>query len=158
MIELLVVILVIAILITIVAGSYGWLVGRAKKTSTESFLNVIVTGLQNYSEKEGSIPMADWRNDEGVTVLTEALKEGYVEGKKGNFVKSKYTHKQVFSDMWNRPLRYRSAYDEDGNLRSPAPHNDKPDGFDLWSAGPDGEDAYDEADGDCDDIRNWVKD
>ena len=64
MIELLVVILVIAILITIVAGSYGWLVGRAKKTSTESFLNVIVTGLQNYSEKEGSIPMADWRNDE----------------------------------------------------------------------------------------------
>ncbi len=40
-------------------------------------------------------------------------------------------------DVWGHPLRYRV----------PGVHN--PDGYDLWSAGPDGEDGTD------DDIGNW---
>ena len=42
-----------------------------------------------------------------------------------------------FLDAWGRPMRYRC----------PGRHN--PDGYDLWSVGPDG------IDGTADDITNW---
>lgn len=163
LIELLIVIVILGILITIVVSVVPNIMTRAKVTKTYAVMKAIRTALQEYMDENQVAypPVADWRgpNDEsGIAILTKAI-EGYLQKEKQNFVYSRSEKMDVISDAWGKPMRYRSSYDENDNLR-PNIHNRGADynepAYDLWSAGPDGKDQYDEP-GNGDDVCNWEK-
>ena len=163
LIELLIVIVILGILITIVVSVVPNIMTRAKITKTIAVMNAIKTGLNEYMDENQLAypPIADWTgpNDHsGIAIITKAL-EGHIQKEKQNFVYSKSERMEVIADAWARPMRYRSSFDENDNLR-PNIHNRGDDynepAYDLWSAGPDGKDQYHEEDG-GDDICNWEK-
>ena len=161
LIELLVVIVILGVLMTIVVSVVPNVMVRAKRTKTLAVINAVRTALDQYMDdnQEAVPPIADWTgaNDEsGVAVLTRAL-EGYLRKDKDTYVYSRRAGMDVIADAFGRPMRYRSSYDENMALR-PNIHNRGEDYnepmYDLWSAGPDGKDQYNEP-GNGDDICNW---
>jgi general secretion pathway protein G len=139
LIELLAVIAIIAILAGIVLGIAGAATKKAALARVESSLKRMQMGLEDYKAEYGVFPQTDETDklidmiyteprDDGKRVFVEFL-EGELSGIQSN----------EWIDTWGSSFRY-DAID---------PNRNNPDGYDLWSLGPDALEGTD------DDLINW---
>jgi len=155
LVELLVVMLILSVLIGIAVVSFSGILGQAKKVKAEQMIKNIETALGEYEARYGEYPIADYPNDEGIGAVMDAIfygPEKLLPVKEKDLVESKYLGKKVVADPWKKPYRYRSAYDEGGNIREGIHNSEK---FDIWSVGPNLKDDYGEEGEENDDIGNW---
>ena len=124
--EVLLVLVILAILGSLAALSYETMSRRANKKAAESQIGLFKTPIQMYQMAIASYPPS-----------LEALRSA--PGDLPNPAKwdGPYLDSPVPLDPWDRPYQYVF----------PGTHN--PDGYDLWSFGPDG------VNGTEDDIGNW---
>jgi general secretion pathway protein G len=127
--EVLLVLVILAILGSLAALSYEAISRRANKKAAESQIGLFKTPLQMYQMAIGTFPTTT----QGLDALRNA------PGDLANQTKwdGPYLDAPVPPDPWNNPYQYVS----------PGSHN--PDGYDVWSYGPDGVNGTD------DDIGNW---
>lgn len=155
LIELLVVMLILSILIAIAVVTFSGVLKPAKKIKAEQMIRNIEVALREYEARYGDYPIAEYHNDEGIAAVMDAVYYGpdrLLEVKDKDLVESKYVGKKVVADPWKKPYRYRSAYDEEGNIRDGIHNRNK---FDVWSIGPNLKDEYGEDEEESDDIGNW---
>ena len=155
LVELLVVMLILSILIGIAVVSFSGVLAPAKRVKAEQMIRNIELALGEYETRYGEYPIADYPNDEGIAAVMDALfygPEKLLPVKEKDLVESKYVGKKVVADPWKKPYRYRSAYDEDGNIREGIHNAEK---FDIWSVGPNLKDDYGKEGKENDDIGNW---
>ena len=128
LIELLLVLLILAIL----AGLVGWRVvgvtAKAKVSAAKTDLATLQTAIKAFDGYMGRLPSSS----EGLQGLIVRPSEG--------------------GDDWQKCLEKdvvpQDPWKHDWNYREPGSHN--PDGYDLWSNGPDGREGTE------DDIGNWT--
>jgi len=127
LVEMLIVIALIAIVGTLLIGRIGNLFGGAQEDVAKQFVeNALKAPLLKYRIDTGSYPTA---NDGGLMALLNAP-AGKQEKWKGPYVE------KIPDDPWGNPYQYKY------------PGAKNPDGYDLWSKGPD-------PDSDADNIGNW---
>jgi general secretion pathway protein G len=126
LIELLLVMVILAILASIVVPKMTGYSERAKKTKAVTEIASFKDGLKMFEVDCGRFPTSD----EGLQALVH--QPGNVQGwKEGGYME------EIPNDPWGNPYQYRC----------PGQHN--PDGYDVFSMGPDGHE------GGTDDIGNW---
>lgn len=128
--ELLLVLVILAILAGIVGVRFAGQSQKASITATRTQLENFRKALSMYELDLGRYPSAS----EGLDALIEAPADAG-EDWKGKYLEAT----EVPLDAWKHAWNYRQ----------PGTHN--PEGYDLWSNGPDGVDGSD------DDIANWAK-
>ena len=126
LIELLLVLVILAVLAAVVVPKFTGRSEDAKIKATQAEITIIDSAIDRFEIDTGRLPSTD----EGVGALIQAPPN--VTNWKGPYLK-----KGLPKDQWNNPYVYRY----------PGQHN--PDGFDLYSMGPDGRDGND-------DITNWA--
>jgi len=125
LIELLLVMVILAVLAAIVVPKFAAHRQHADITKALTDISTLETSLDAFQVNTGRYPASD----EGLQALVQAPSN--VTGWEGPYIKA------VPMDPWAHPYIYRF----------PGEHN--PTGFDLYSAGPDGQE------GTADDITNW---
>jgi general secretion pathway protein G len=127
--EVLLVLVILAVLGSLAALSYDAIRRRADLNAAKSQIGLFKTPIQMYQMAIGSFPTTA----QGLDSLRAA------PGDLPNPAKwdGPYLDKEVPLDPWDKPYQYAS----------PGSHN--PDGYDVWSSGPDGVNGTD------DDIGNW---
>lgn len=129
LLEVLLVVGILALLAAIVAPRMLGTQKRAQVDVTKSQIAMLDDTLQLYVQQNGSFPVTE----QGLEAL---VREPEVEPLPRSWA-GPYLEEGTLIDPWNNPYQY--AY--------PGEHNeDRPD---IWSFGPDGEDATE------DDIGNW---
>src|SRR5688500_13261157 len=124
LIELLLVLVILAILVSVVALKFTGQSEEARKTKAQTDLAMFETALDAFEIHNGRFPASD----EGLNALVS--RPGWATKWKGPYIK------RVEKDPWGNPYVYRH------------PGNNNPEGFDLSSLGPDGQESVD-------DINNW---
>ncbi|HNX04433.1 MAG TPA: type II secretion system major pseudopilin GspG [Opitutales bacterium] len=126
--EILLVIGLLGLLMGVMAVGFGDIFFQNEQQIARMFVQQgVKANLQQYRMNMGSYPTSD----EGLKALMEAP-----EGDKASRWKGPYAD-SLPKDPWGHPYEYAC----------PGTHNKT--GYDLWSAGPDGQD------GTGDDIGNW---
>ena len=128
--ELLLVLVILAVLAGIVGSRFVGQSQAAKVKAARTQLTVFTLALNRFELDTGRFPTTS----EGLRVL--------VEKPSGDIAKNwkPYLDGDVVpTDQWETPWNYRQ------------PGQHRPDGFDLWSNGPD------QREGGEDDIANWTK-
>ncbi len=116
LVEMLIVIALIAIIGTLLIGRIGNLFGGAQEDVAKQFVeNALKAPLLKYRIDTGSYPTAE---DGGLMALLNPP-----PGKQGRW-RGPYIEK-LPNDPWGRPYQYKY------------PGTRNPDGYDLWSMGPD---------------------
>jgi general secretion pathway protein G len=128
LIELLLVLVILSVLAAIVVPKLTGVSERSRITAAKAEITSISGALSRFEIDIGRYP----RTEEGLKALVE-LPAGVTEDK----WTGPYIERGVPKDPWGNPYVYEC----------PGRHNPK--GFDLSSAGPDGQD------GTADDIANW---
>ena len=128
LIEVLLVLVILVILGSLVGVQMRGAQKRAQRSAAKIQVDNFDTPLGLYAQEMGNYPSTA----AGLEALRTA--PGEAQGGKWN---GPYLDKAVPVDPWNHPYSYAS----------PGRHN--PDGYDVWSVGPDGVDGTD------DDIGNW---
>ena len=126
--ELLLVLVIMAVLAGIVASRFTGQSQNARVKAAMTQLQNFSLGLNRFEIDLGRYPSSS----EGLTVLFERP-SGADKAWQGPYLDGK----QVPVDQWGNPWNYRY------------PGQQRTDGFDLWSNGPDGREGGD------DDITNW---
>ena len=165
LIEMLVVVLIIGILMTMVVGTFQYMVQKARKANVESFIAVLDHGCMNYrTEFRAFPPAAPFQGSKNLHYyLGRPLMRIVQHGTDGimekmpalvSFTKDRLDPKARSTepdppafvvDIWQRPIEFAS----------PGKANKK--GVDIWSPGKNGQDDKVAAGGETDDICNWVK-
>lgn len=127
LIELLLVMVIIVILASIVVPKMSGISQRGNKTKATAEIASFKTALQAFEIDCGRFPT----NDEGLGALKQPP-AGVQNYKQGGYMDD------VPNDPWGRPYVYR------------CPGQKHPDGFDVFTMGPDGHEGGD------DDIGNWT--
>jgi general secretion pathway protein G len=129
LIEVLLVLVILVVLASLAVVAYGPIQRRANVNAAKSQIGLFKTPLQMYQMTVGGYPTT--------TQGLEALRTA--PGDLPNPAKwdGPYLDSPVPSDPWDKPYQYVS----------PGTHN--PDGYDVWSFGPDG------VNGTEDDVGNW---
>ena len=130
LIELLLVMVILIILASIVVPKMSGYSEKARKSKAITEISSFKTALQAFEIDCGRFPTSD----EGLRALVQAPAgvQGY---KTGGYLDAN----EVPNDPWTRPYQYR------------CPGRQKhPDGYDVFSMGPDGHEGGD------DDIGNWT--
>ncbi len=96
----------------------------------------IAKGLKSYKFDMGNFP----DTDETLEVLFQKKNEVDDERYSGPYMDGTF---EELLDAWGKPYNYRS------------PGEVNEDGYDLWSAGPDG--INDEGQSGSDDVKNWIE-
>jgi len=133
LIEILVVLAIAGMIIGLAVANFGKIFGGAKEDIARMFVtSSLQVPFETYRMQMGNYPSTS----EGLQALviapsdkTDRWRGPYIQGDKS----------KVLFDPWQNPYQYRF----------PGIHN--PDGYDVWSRGPDGQD------GTADDIGNWSK-
>jgi len=128
LIELLLVLVILTVLASIVVPRFTKRSEQAKTTAAGTDVASIELALDAYEVDCGKYPTTE----EGLRALLE--QPASASGWRGSYLK-----KGMPKDPWANPYVYRC----------PGQHN--PDGYDLYSFGPDGQD------GGGDDIDNWTQ-
>lgn len=126
LIELLLVMVILAILAAVVVPKFTARSKDAKIAAAKTSISAFSTALAAFEVDMGRYPTAS----EGLAVLRTPPADA-------SDWKGPYVEKDIGNDPWNNPYVYRC----------PGQHN--PNGFDLFSMGPDGKE------GGGDDIDNW---
>jgi len=134
LIEILVVLAIAGMIIGLAVTQFGNIFSSAKEKVADLFVsNSLKVPLEAYRMQMGNYPSTA----EGLQALFTAPADKadrwrgpYIDGDKN----------KSLNDPWGKPYQYRS----------PGVRN--PNGYDVWSMGPDGQD------GTADDIGNWSKD
>jgi general secretion pathway protein G len=126
--EILIAIALIVAVVTLSVTNLIGVIGHGQEDVAKTFVNdAMQTSLLNYRTNTGSFPTTD----EGLKALiTQPMGK---MGWKGPYVATK----EISKDPWGVEYRYRF------------PGVKNPDGYDLWSLGPD------RVEGTNDDIGNW---
>jgi general secretion pathway protein G len=124
LIELLLVLVILAILMGVVVTKFTGRTQEARITAAKTTINNIGVALDAYEIDNGRYPTTD----EGLSVLVQSSAQG---GR--SYLKTDTAP----VDPWNNPFVYRS------------PGTNNPNGYDLYSLGPDGREG-------SDDIGNWT--
>ena len=127
LIELLLVLVILASLAAIVVPKFTHVGEQSKKQAAETGIEGITTALNRFEVECGRFPTTS----EGLGALQEA--PANIKGWNGPYLEKKGLPK----DPWANPYIYR------------CPGQQNPNGFDLFSYGPDGNE------GGGDDIDNW---
>ena len=130
LIELMIVLVILAILAGIIGVKFTGLSKNAKITAAKTQLSSFKQALDRYELDMGQYPTSA----DGLSALIEKPADGQ-EDWKGPYLSTNSLPK----DQWDHAWVYR------------APGQHFPDGYDLWSSGPDGEE------GGGDDLTNWDK-
>jgi general secretion pathway protein G len=128
LIELLLVMVILVILASIVVPKMTGYSERARKTKAVTEIESFKSALKMFEIDCGRFPTSE----EGLQALTHQP-NGVQGWKQGGYMDD------IPNDPWGNPYQYRS----------PGQHN--PDGFDVFSMGPDGHE------GGTDDIGNWTQ-
>ena len=123
LIELLLVLVILAILMGVVATKFTGKTDDARKTAAKTDINTIGTALDAYEIENGRYPTTD----EGLAALINNTPGG----------KSYLKTDAWPMDPWKNQYVYRN------------PGTNNPNGYDLYSLGPDGREG-------SDDIGNWT--
>lgn len=127
LVEMLIVIALIAIVGTLLIGRIGNLFGGAQEDVAEQFVNqALKAPLLKYRIDTGSYPSTE----QGLEALLNKPSGVSAEKWGGPYIE------KLPEDPWNNPYQYKY------------PGTRNPDGYDLWSKGPDPA-------SDADDIGNW---
>ncbi|MCX7015650.1 MAG: type II secretion system major pseudopilin GspG [Candidatus Sumerlaeota bacterium] len=126
--EIMLVVVIIGILVALVAPNLTGKTQKAKIAAAQHDIATFGTTLKMFEMQAGRFPSTD----EGLKALVE--KPGSVDEKDWD---GPYLDGNVRQDPWHHDYKYV------------CPGEKNPKGFDLWSAGPDGND------GTQDDITNW---
>ena len=127
LIELLLVMVIIVILASIVVPKMSGISQRGNKTKATAEIGSFKTAIQEFEIDCGRFPTSD----EGLAALKQAP-AGVQNFKQGGYMDD------IPNDPWGHPYVYKC----------PGQHH--PDGFDVYSVGPDGQAGSD------DDIGNWT--
>ena len=130
LIEVLLVLVILVILGSLVGVQMRGAQKKAQRNAAKIQVDNFDTPLGMYVQDMGNYPSTA----AGLEALRSSPGEAQGQGSKWQ---GPYLDKAVPVDPWNHPYQYAS----------PGRHN--PDGYDVWSTGPDG------ADGTDDDIGNW---
>lgn len=125
--EIMFVVVIIGILLAVAVPQFTGRSQEAQIRAAEVSMRNISTALAEFEMRVGRFPTTN----EGLGALVERPPN-------------------VSENVWRRPFLDETPRDPWGNefhYRSPGQH--RPDSYDLWSAGPDGQEGTD------DDIRNW---
>ena len=128
LIELLLVLVILSMLSGLVIFNVAGRAEKAKKTGAKADISSIETELEVYNVDNGAYPTSD----EGLQALITA--PGSAKSWQGPYLK-----RGIPKDPWGNPYEYRC----------PGQHNTT--GFDLFSHGPNGQDAG------GDEINNWAQ-
>jgi general secretion pathway protein G len=128
--ELLLVLVILAILAGIVGSRFVGQSQSAKVKAAQTQLQNLTLALNRFEIDLGRYPSSS----EGLTVLVEKPSDG-AKAWQGPYLDGDKIPKDQWENAWN--------------YRQPGQH--RPEGFDLWSNGPDGREGGD------DDIANWTK-
>ena len=128
LIELLLVLVILSMLSGLVIFNVAGRAEKAKKTGAKADISSIETELDAYNVDNGAYPTSD----EGLQALITA--PGSAKSWQGPYLK-----RGIPKDPWGNPYEYRC----------PGQHNTT--GFDLFSHGPNGQDAG------GDEINNWAQ-
>lgn len=128
LIELLLVVAILSILAAVVLPRFSGKTKQANIAAAKTTISSISTALGNFEVDCGRFPTTD----EGLNALVQQPNDAQ------NWNKAGYLDKAVPKDPWGHDYVYRC----------PGQHN--PNGFDLYSFGPDGQDGTE------DDITNWT--
>ncbi len=128
LIELLLVMVILVVLAGIVVPKMTGYSEKARKSKAITEIGSFKTALQAFEIDNGRFPT----NEEGLKALVQQP-AGLQNWKQGGYMES------VPNDPWDHPYVYRC----------PGQHH--PDGFDVFSMGPDGHE------GGTDDIGNWTE-
>jgi general secretion pathway protein G len=129
--ELLLVLVILAVLAGIVGSRFVGQSQSAKIKAAQTQLQNFKLALGRYEIDLGRYPTSS----EGLRVLVEKPSGQNVKAWQGPYLDGDAVPKDQWENAWN--------------YRQPGQHN--PQGYDLWSNGPDG------AEGGSDDISNWTK-
>lgn len=162
--EILVVVAMIAVLSTLVVGSFGWIEAKKREETAKVMVQELSYALEQYKTNTGQIPangadlktssnqlytalFSDPQNagksDAGFNVYLPKLDPALSLGAEGGAkVVEKRDGIYVILDPWGQPYRYCRGFNEGG------PNTAKNPDFDIWSVGKDGQS------GTKDDIRN----
>lgn len=168
LIELLVVIAIIGLLAGLVISAVGTSDVKAKTAVVRAMISNMEALTATYYEEVGFYPPGDAENDEGNINLMLALtapsaadggqggpSSPYHDFNESEMAPSEYKPEfKVLVDPWGTPYRYRSARNEDGELR-PGIHRRRT--YDLWSCGPNmiDEKGVNNPSGEEDDVACW---
>lgn len=131
LIEVLLVLVILVVLASLAVVAYGPIQRRAKVDQAKSQIGLFKTPLQTYQMTIGHFPTSA----QGLSALRVPPADLPNPAKWDG----PYLESDVPPDPWDNPYQYVS----------PGIHN--PDGFDVWSFGPDG------MNGTEDDIGNWTQ-
>jgi len=133
LIEILVVLAIAGMIIGLAVANFGKLFSGAKENIAGMFVNSsLQVPFETYRMDMGNYPSTA----EGLQALVTAPSDK-ADRWRGPYIKGDKS--KILIDPWNTPYQYRF----------PGIHN--PDGYDVWSKGPDMQD------GTADDIGNWSK-
>jgi len=131
LIELMMVVIIIGILAAMVLPKFTGSVDRARKKIGQAGVAGISQALERYEMENGMYPSTD----QGLRALMEKPASAPTPPDwNGPYL----TNEPL--DPWGKPYQYRHPS-----------ANNNPQGFDIWSPGPDGKDGSE------DDITNWKK-
>lgn len=125
LIELLLVLVILGVLALVVVPKFAGRSEEARKTAAQTDISMLEGQIDIFEQDCGRFPS----NDEGITALVQ--QPANAPKWKGPYIK-----RGVPKDPWGNPYVYRY----------PGTHN--PNGYDLYSTGPDGREGND-------DIDNW---
>jgi general secretion pathway protein G len=125
LIELLLVMVILVVLAAVVVPRFTSRSEQARFTAAKTDIANLETALDAFEVDCGRFPT----NDEGLRVLIE--QPGNVQSWRGPYIK-----RGLPKDPWNNPYVYRF------------PGANNPNGYDLYSTGPDGREGND-------DVTNW---
>src|SRR5579859_2641577 len=139
LIELMAVIVIIMILVGIVVSAAKYAQTKAARSRTQSEMAAMETALESYKNDNGAYPVGDSSATSSISVYM-ALAGGpktYILFKPVQLQTNVVWNSDVIIDAFGKPYYYQYP----GVSNAP--------GFDLWSAGPDGQTNT------PDDIVNW---
>jgi general secretion pathway protein G len=125
LIELLLVMVILVVLAAVVVPRFTGRTEQARITAAKTDVSMLDGAIETFEVDNGRYPS----NEEGIGALVAA--PSGLQNWKGPYIK-----RGVPNDPWGNPYVYKS----------PGTHN--PNGFDLYSMGPDGREGND-------DIGNW---
>jgi general secretion pathway protein G len=129
LIEVMLVLMILVILASLAVGAFAPMRRKARIDAAKSQIGLMKTPLQVYEVAIGNLPTT--------TQGLEALRSAPSDIPNASKWDGPYLDIPVPLDPWGNPYQYAC----------PGTHN--PDGYDVWSFGPDG------ANGTADDIGNW---
>lgn len=126
LIELLLVLVILGILAAIVVPKFSGRTEQARKTAAQSQISIFGNALDAFEVDVGYYP----KGQNGLQDLVAAPRDA-------KDWKGPYLQGEIPLDPWGNPYRYE------------CPGRQNPNGYDLFSVGPDGRDGTE------DDITNW---